>query len=57
MNQPGWTGKLMFMAATSAKPHSFECNRLEDGKLVVEMESGVDRVGGADHVTTGCPNF
>ena len=55
MNQPGWNGKLLFMMATSAKPSSFVCNRLEDGSLVVEMDSGVDRVAGADHVVTGCP--
>ncbi|HMR04400.1 MAG TPA: right-handed parallel beta-helix repeat-containing protein [Polyangiaceae bacterium] len=56
MNQPGWNGKLLFMAATSPNPSSFVCNRLEDGSLVVEMDSGVDRVGGADHVITGCPS-
>ncbi len=57
MLQPNKNGKLLFMAATSSGPHSFVCNRLADGHLIMEMQDGVDRVGGATHQIDNCPSF
>ncbi len=57
MEQPGQNGKLLFMMSSSPKAHVFECNRLEDGSFVPEFQDGVDRVSGATHITTGCPEL
>lgn len=51
------TGKLLYMMVDSPEPATFECNRLADGTLPPEVVDNVDRVAGADHVVTGCPDF
>jgi hypothetical protein len=57
LNQPGFIGKLLFIDVQSPKPATFECNRLEDGTLLPEMQDGIDRVAGTTHITTNCPSL